>query len=112
MTTQPINARSLLRETFAAFPLLYVPMLLIAFPGLILNLLNSTKIFGSTGVTLNILFLFYITPLLLVCFLIDPSGKLMLIQIISGIMAFYISPFIGLNFVLLYMRIRNRTTAI
>ena len=75
MTTQAISARGLLRETFAVFRPIYFPLLVITSLtyifllvitslSLVLNLLNSTRIFGSTSVPLNVIYWFCIMPFL------------------------------------------------
>ncbi len=209
MTTQAISARGLWRETFTVFDPIYVPLLVITSPNLTLELLNSIGLFGSKQVVLDVIYLFFITPLLsgasffytyrslsgnavnveeafkqanrnivqlivgcflyiaifytglilliipgiylgyrlvfvlyaialenslaieglssswkltkghwwlifrcgipiiLVIFLIYPTGKSILVQIVSGIIQFLIMPFIEINFVLLYMRLKD-----
>jgi membrane-anchored glycerophosphoryl diester phosphodiesterase (GDPDase) len=51
-------------------------------------------------------------PVVLVILLVDPTGKSMLAQIVSGVMGFLIGPFMGINFVLLYMRLKDRAANI
>jgi membrane-anchored glycerophosphoryl diester phosphodiesterase (GDPDase) len=64
MTTQAIGARILLRETFAVFRPLYVPLLLISSPGLILNFLNGIESLQSIVGVLDIIYSLSILPFL------------------------------------------------
>ena len=63
MTAQPISARNLLRETFAAIRDLYIPLLTINSPSLIFAVLEIFNL-GSASVSLNFINLFMVIPFL------------------------------------------------
>ncbi|MEG4318224.1 MULTISPECIES: glycerophosphoryl diester phosphodiesterase membrane domain-containing protein [unclassified Microcoleus] len=63
MTTQPISAINLLRETFAAIRDLYTPLLIINSPSLIFAVLEIFNL-GSAGVGLTFINLYVVIPFL------------------------------------------------
>ncbi|MDF0552127.1 hypothetical protein [Kamptonema sp. UHCC 0994] len=131
MTTQAISARSLFRETFTlivgsflSLVIFYTGIILLILPVLYLAYRQEfvlCTIVMENGLTIEglssswklikgywwLIFRCGI-PLLLVIFLTYPTGKSILVQIVSGIIQFLIMPFFIINFVLLYMRLGDR----